>query len=229
MTVREASEKCEILKSASPASKAKIISYGMLRKYRKNETIFRERETVESIFFVVDGYVALSKMNRNHDHKVVFVYGAGVLLNEVILEKNIASITGYALGDVTVLAFPRKHFLEIMEEDFLFTRMILNSLAIKTRRLYHQLGNTSNAMVLEKQVASKLWKLGRDFGVREDAAIRIDFDMTITFLADMVGSKRETVSRVLKKLTELELISMKKNHFRIYDMDRLKEFVAEEK
>ena len=45
-----------------------------------------------------------------------------------------------------------------------------------------------------------------------------------TYLADMLGSKRETVSRQAKKLTELQLISMEKNHVSIPDMEKLREY-----
>ena len=52
----------------------------------------------------------------------------------------------------------------------------------------------------------------------------IDMNLSITYLADMLGSKRETVSRQAKKLTELQLISMEKNHVSIPDMEKLREY-----
>lgn len=229
MTVQNACEKCEVLRQLKPKTRELLVSNGILRQYKKGEFIFQEREEVTRIYFTVSGDVALYRINHDHDRKVIFVYGSGAMLNEVILEKPITSIGCQALKSVTVLSFPRKKLLEIMEQDFELTQRIMNSCTKKIRRLYRQLGNTTHMVPLEKQVASKLWKLGRDFGVKKDGITQIDFDMSITFLADMVGAKRESVSRAVKKLSERGLISCKNGTFAVYDVEALEKFVKMEK
>ena len=52
----------------------------------------------------------------------------------------------------------------------------------------------------------------------------IDMNLSITYLADMLGSKRETVSRQVKRLTELGLINMEKNRITIPDMKKISEY-----
>lgn len=121
----------------------------------------------------------------------------------------------------------KNQMLEMMREDFQLSKAIVDSMATKIRRMYRQLANASNALHLERQVASKLWKLAKDFGNystvnEQEKSIEIGFDMTISFLADMVGSKRETVSRTVKKLTELGVLKYRRNRFEILSMDKLK-------
>lgn len=229
MNVWDACGVCEILKSASPASRAKISSYGVLRRFKKDEIIFEDKGVVDRFVFVVSGYVAIYKVNRNLDRKVIFVYGQGVLLNEVMVSDPVASVSCVALREVQTLSFSRRQFLEIMEGDFAFTRLVMESMSLKIRRLYRQLGNTANMMKLERQVASKLWKLGRDFGVRKDDFIQVDFEITITFLADMVGSKRESVSRIIKKFSEQGIVRMERNTCKIYKLDELENIVLSER
>lgn len=229
MNVWDACGVCEILSSASPASRAKISSYGVLRRFKKDEIIFEDKGVVDRFVFVVSGYVAIYKVNRNLDRKVIFVYGQGVLLNEVMVSDPVASVSCVALREVQTLSFSRRQFLEIMEGDFAFTRLVMESMSLKIRRLYRQLGNTANMMKLERQVASKLWKLGRDFGVRKDDFIQVDFDITITFLADMVGSKRESVSRIIKKFSEQGIVRMERNTCKIYKLDELENIVLSER
>jgi CRP-like cAMP-binding protein len=114
-----------------------------------------------------------------------------------------------------------------MEQDLTFAKAVIKSMAMKIRRMYHQLSNTSNSMRLDKQIASKLWKLSRDFGKEKEGKIEIDFDLSITYLADMVGSKRETVSRIVKQLSERQLIEVNKNRFIIVNAQGLHEFCKE--
>ena len=60
-----------------------------------------------------------------------------------------------------------------------------------------------------------------------DGGVEIDFDLSISFLAEMVGAKRETVSRQVKALTNRGLIEVHKKRFFIKDRERLKNFIHE--
>lgn len=47
---------------------------------------------------------------------------------------------------------------------------------------------------MERKIATKLWKLGRDFGVDTEDGVMIDIDLTITLMADLVSTKGKCVS-----------------------------------
>lgn len=228
MNIQEACKCCKVLKDLDEKTMERLTSVGMLRTYQKDELIFRQQEEVTRIYFVISGYVALFRINHNQDKKIIFLYSGGNMINEVILEEPVASIGCQAIKEVCVLSFSRHQLLSIMEQDFELSRRILWSATRKIRRLYRQLANTANMVPLEQQVASKLWKLGRDFGVEKADGTQIDFDMTITFLADMVGAKRESVSRVVKKLGEQSIVSSQNRRVMIYDMEALKKVANRE-
>ena len=224
MDLYEAINHIAILEQASPATKAKILSCAHLKKVQEGEILFREREPVEMILFLVTGFAALYRHNHQGDRKIIFVYGSGEILNEVILENAIASISGQALSESYLLMISRNHFLELLD-DAAFSRIVMCSEAKKIRRLYRQLANTTNMSRLEQQVAAKLWKLGRDFGEECEEGIRVQFELSITFLADMIGAKRESVSRTIKVLKEENLLEIEKGYFIIKDMELLLEKV----
>ena len=203
------------------SSKKNLLKYSKIKKYKKGEHLFLDRDRVDNIYFVLDGIASLYKLNYSHDKKVIFIYGKGEILNEVILQKNMSSLNCEILSDCEILEIPAKKFLEVMSYDFQLSRNIIESMAYKIRRLYHQLKNTSNSIRLDKQIASKLWKLSRDFGKETDEGIEINFNLSISYLADMLGSKRETVSRQLKILSEKDLIIVKRNRFVVVNRDNL--------
>lgn len=228
MTIQQAIEKCPIFQQAAPDIKKQAISSGVLKQYKKNELIFREREDVQRIYFVVDGFVVLFRLNCHCDRRILFICGNGELLNEIVLQDPAASNSAQAfVDDVIVLSFSRNQFLAMMQSDFAFAKAVFDSGAMKIRRLYHQIANTSNMFLLERQLASKLWKVARDFGTRTPDGIWISFEMPVTFLADMVGSKRESVSRAIRTLKEKGVLAVKKNRYLIPDMDKLQEIVYE--
>lgn len=221
MNLKEACPTLKILNSARGDSLEKLISFGVLKKYEKGEHLFFDRENVDYLYFIVQGKAALYKLNNNHEKKVILVYGNGELLNEVMLQDVTASINCEFLSDTVVAMFCKKKFIAVMESDFGLTKAVIDSMALKIRRLYHQMKNTSNSVRLDKQIAAKLWKLSLDHGIKCKDGIMIDFDLTITYLADMVGSKRETVSRQLKILIEKKIIIISKSRFIVTDRELL--------
>ncbi len=225
--MREMIENMDLFSEASPGSRTKILSYAMLKKYKKGEYLFRVRETVSAVYILVSGYAVLERVNRSNDRRAIFLMNEGKLLNEIILERPVSSINCYAMTDLEVIKIPREQFLEIMEGDFCFTKVVLDSMADKIRRLYHQVENTTKMMKLDKQIASRLWKFSRDYGIAYPEYRELPFRMNITFLADLVGSNRETVSRIVKDFSEQGLLSIKNGVCRVYDMDGLSKKVWE--
>ena len=123
-----------------------------------------------------------------------------------------ASINAEVFESTVILEYFAKDFKEIMAKDFELTYRVIQSSGRKVRRLYRQLKNTV-PISLDKKVASKLWKLSKDYGImceieegycrsckKLDCWIGLEFKISITYLADMLGSNRETISRELKKL-----------------------------
>lgn len=211
----------KVFRNIDISSKKNLIKYGKIKRYKKGEHLFLDRDEVESIYFLIEGIASLYKLNTQHEKKVIFIFGKGDCLNEVILQRHMSSLNCEFLSDVEILEVSSQQLLKIMSKDFQLCRNIISSMAFKIRRLYHQLKNTSNSVRLDKQIASKLWKLSRDFGVETPEGIEINFNLTISYLADMLGSKRETVSRQLKILSEKKLIIIKRNRFIVTDRDNL--------
>ncbi|MBR1623233.1 MAG: winged helix-turn-helix domain-containing protein, partial [Pseudobutyrivibrio sp.] len=100
---------------------------------------------------------------------------------------------------------------------------IFNSLARKTRRLYHQIGNTNGTYPLEKRLAVKIWKLARDYGKNSEEGVDIPFETTVTFLANMLGAKRETISRIISQLKKDGIIIHRNGFLTVPDMAKLRE------
>lgn len=234
MDIRGAVEACPMLAAADTATKAKIISCGLLRGYRSGELLFREREAVDRLYFVVEGHVALYRTSHNQERRILFICDKGMLLNDVILSDPVASISCVALQDVLCLTFSRQRFLDILREDSDFALQIIGSEALKIRRLYRQMSHAINSVRIEQQVTSRLFRLGDEHGegYREESgeiSCRIDFPMTVTFLADLVGAKRETVSRVVSRLKREGLLRTGSGFFYLLDLEGLKQIAKGER
>lgn len=175
---------------------------------RRGEGLFLERDSVDTIYIVLIGKAAMYKMNEDGQKKVIYILDEGQILNEVVFDEKPASISCNAFETLQLICFNRNELLGIMERDFELTKRVINMMARKIRRLYRQLKNTV-PIKMDKKVAAKLWKLSRDYGIEVPEGTLINLKITITYLADMLGSPRETISRSIKALEEKGLVIYK--------------------
>ena len=187
-------------------------------KKKKGEHIFRDKDKVQDIFIVLKGKVTLYKMNEYGQKRIVYILGEESFLNEVIVDDLPASINGEAFENSIILSINK--LLNIMSQDFELTKIVLNEMSKKVRRLYRQMKNVT-PIKLEKRVAAKLWKLSKDYGKEVPEGTLIDLDISITYLADMFGSPRESVSRAIKTLRDENLIIKENKKIIVPDREKI--------
>lgn len=216
--------KLDIFNNISDRSFQRLLDFGEKRSFKKGEHIFRDKEKVENIYVVLSGKVTLYKLNESAQKKIMFILGSNKIINGVVFDNLPASISCEVFEVAEILSFERNKFIQVMKEDFELTTVVIQSLSNKVRRLYRQMKNTT-PIKIEKRVAAKIWKLAKDHGVeREDESIEINLNISVTYLADMFGTPRETISRALKKLCEEELIYLEKKRIIVINREKLAKF-----
>ncbi|MGL5379532.1 Crp/Fnr family transcriptional regulator [Clostridium sp.] len=216
-------EKMELFKDVSKKTLENLASIVDVNCYLKGNHIFRDKEKVNKIYIVYSGKVALYKLNESAQKKIIFILGKNKIINAVVLDDLPASVNCEVFENAEILSFNKEKFIELMKADFELTKIVIQSLSIKVRRLYRQLKN-STPIKVEKRVAAKLWKLSKDYGVEVKEGILIDLNISITYLADMFGLPRETISRAIKALKEEGLIIMKNKQIIIVNAKKLAYF-----
>ena len=211
----------EIFNNISRETIEKVISGSDVREYKSGEILFQDKEEVSIIYFMIRGIVSLYKINECGQKKVIFMLGKGKIINEVIIKELPASINCEIFEDAVILGITKEKLLEIMKEDFDLCKNIIISLSSKTRRLYRQLKNTPSSIKIEKRLAAKLYKLAKDYGIKCNEGILIDMEISITYMADLLGSQRETVSRAMKVLQKNGLVSYKSKKILVSNFDKL--------
>lgn len=215
--------KMELFDKVSEETKEALSEFGETKCYLKGSHIFMDKEKINKIYIVYSGKVALYKLNESAQKKIVFILGNNSIINAVVLDDIASSINCEVFEKAEILSFEKSRFEEVMKSDFELTKIVISSLTRKVRRLYRQLKN-STPIKVEKRVAAKLWKLSKDYGLKVENGTLIDLNVSITYLADMFGAPRETISRALKILQEKDLIILEKKKIVVKNRDKLSKF-----
>ncbi|NFI54389.1 Crp/Fnr family transcriptional regulator [Clostridium botulinum] len=214
----------EIFKNICDDSLNKIIEMGVLIKYPSGRHIFRDKDDVKILYVVLSGTVSLDKSNECGHKRAIFILGKGKMINDVIIQELPSSINCEVFEEAEILSFNKEEFLKLMEVDFILTKNVMCSLSMKVRRLYRQIKNSTGVIKMEKRLCAKLWKLSKDYGYEKNGQVVVDKKITITYLADLLGSKRETISRALKILCNENLIEYKNKQIIVNNQEKLSEF-----
>lgn len=183
-----------------------ILKKGSKQFLNKNSTLFIEQDNVTNVYVVICGKVSMYRFTEEGHRKIFYILDGGSFLNEPILDGLNVSVSCEAFEDSIIFSIERKDLLKIMETDFHLTKALINSMSKKIRRLYRQLRN-STALKIDKRVAAKLWKMASDHGIQVENRTLIDLNITITYLSDMMGNSRESISRAMKLLASKGLIT----------------------
>jgi CRP-like cAMP-binding protein len=213
MTIRDALMIITVTAQASSNSRALIEQNAVIKNFKKGEYVFRDKDDNPMLFGVIEGTVAVYKLSTAGEKRGIFIFGPGNLLNEDSMYASRVSVNAEALRNSGILCVKAVAFENACAKDPELSKAVIKSISMKVRRLYHLMKNTSNNLRGDRRIAAKLWKLSRDHGVQTVQGVEIDFDLTITTLAEFLGSQRETVSRQVKILAGAGLIIVKNSRF----------------
>lgn len=196
-------------------------------KYPKKTTVFRDKQPLDDVYISLGGKFSLYKLNDKSTKRIIFLFDQGILLNDHLKLDFPSAIDCETFEDSAVLVCSKKDFLKIMAEDYQLAEAVIDQYASKLRRTYRQLKNAPTNISIEKKLAGKLYALCRHYGVWKKDGILIDFPLTVTHLAEMLGAPRETVSRAFGKLVKEGLIEYEKKRILVYNVNAIVCFYRE--
>lgn len=213
-----------LFKNVSPDTLDMLVRYGKIKEYPKGSILIRAKESQKYIYIQVRGKSIVYNLTHTGKRKVLFIFGPGMLLNDHVLNEHPSAIYCETIEKSKIFMMPFAEFVGCMERDFTLTRSVVVMQERKMWRLAHQLKNTTGSIAMERKLAAKLWKLSRDFGIAVPEGIEIDMNLSVTFLADMLGTPRETASRLCRTLIDYGLIKMNNKRIIIINPQKMSLF-----
>ena len=199
----------KVFKGISDDSLNRILVCGDIVDLKKNACLYHDRQDLYYVYFLLKGKVTLVKPNENGESKVVFILNPGDTINQPVMRNNTSAVECWGFENSRILRIGFDDFDTIMAKDYILAKNCMAFMENRIRRLYRQLKN-SVTINIEKRLAAKLVRLGLDYGSREEDYVmtRIDLNLTVTYIAKMLGCQRESVSRAMKSLTKRGIVEL---------------------
>ncbi len=189
-----------------------IISDKMVsRTYEKGQMILLEESQGETFFIIISGAVKVTRLSDDGREVILAMLGESDFFGEMsLLDGEGRSANIVANEDAEVLTLSRSDFLDCLETYPKIAIALLEELAIRLRKSDQHIESLSLSDS-EHRIAITLIRFAQELGTIKQGDVRIKNLPFQQDIANMSGTSRETVSRVLK-LFEDRLMITKVGH-----------------
>ena len=181
--------------------------------------MFLETDTLEYVYKIVEGLIKITKLHQSGDEKVFDILGPNdyVALLAVLQGDEEYIATATALTDVTVRRFSKKDVEQAYSSNAMFQTNCMKCVVTRSKTFHNYLFNVSNVDPEEK-ILSVLQLLANKFGRVENDIVYVTLPFSKTVLANIIGVRRETLSRKLSSMKKDNILE--ENH-NVYKFNRL--------
>ncbi|MDR6999429.1 Crp/Fnr family transcriptional regulator [Neobacillus niacini] len=213
--------KIVIFQDLSPSSLKLVEKRVQTFSFKKGERVMSEDDVARGVYFIYSGAVKLTKQDENGNEVIVCIKQKGDVFAEACLftqKTQCYPATATMLEDGKIL-FLNKNELERDLYDYpeLAIQMI-RYMSDSLREMTAQFRDVALLDVYAKTVKT-LERLGKKFNTGQNRW-NIEIPLTVQEFATVVGTSRESVSRVFSKLKKQEMIDMKSRKIIILDWCR---------
>lgn len=189
--------------------------------FRKNTLIASPGDALEGFYLIKEGRVIAYEYLPKGNEKILCILEK----NSVFLESNVLfelPVFCYfkTTMDTSAVFLRRKDLLELLACDLNFTLFLMQAISIK----FYSHVNHAGEMIshdTEWRVCSLLLTFAKNFGVKEGARIKINFNISQQFISDILGINRITTVRIIKNLKKKKLIEQTDGYYYLTDIQKL--------
>jgi CRP/FNR family transcriptional regulator len=211
------SSRMDLFRGLEPAQIEAVASICVPADYPRGRTIFLEGSEARGLYVAMTGQVKIFKLSLEGREQIIHIYGPGEPFGEVpVFEGGRFPANAETTMDSRVLFIPRDGLRRLLERDSTLAMNMLAALSRKLRRFTVKLENLTLKETPQRVAAYLL-----DLSDRTGGATEVTLDISKGHLAGLLGTAQETLSRVLKRLSEAGLIRVRGKHIDLLDLDGL--------
>lgn len=186
------------------------------------DILCHQGDQANRFFFVISGQIRLYRMAPSGHEKVVDVVRAGNCFAEALMFSAQKSypVTSEAIVDAQVIGFDNRSFLALLKEDNDLCIALMNQMSHRLHSQIIEIENLSLQNATHRLVNFLLRKL-------QAPESSLELDVPKRLLASQLSIQPETLSRILRKLSDAKIISVDNKKLHLLDKQKLLDLAAD--
>ena len=199
-----------------------INTLSLTKKCSKDTIILLENEEGDTLFVILKGRVKVTTFSESGKEVIFSILNEGDFFGDMsLLDGKPRSATIISLEESELKLIRREDFTRLIEKHPGIALKLMEELTLRLRKADERIESLAFLDVTGR-IAGILLQLADERGEKSMGCVLIKSRPTHQELANMVGTTRETVSRVLKQLENKDYISMSGKDITILEPDIFK-------
>lgn len=194
--------------------------------FKKGQTVFSDGEDANGFYVLCSGRIKIIKLSYEGKEQILHIIGPGEPFGEVpVFAGERFPAYAVALEESEAIFFPRATFTELIKKEPLIA---MSMLAILSQRLkqFTQLVESLSLKEVPQRLATYLLYVSEDKGSSDD---KLELDTSKGQLASILGTIPETLSRILSKMVNQDLIRVQGRTIKLIDKKGLGDLASGER
>jgi len=194
-----------------------ILDMAVLKKHLKNTMIVLEEDQADTLFIIERGSVKITRLNEDGREVILALLGPSEFFGEMaLLDGRGRSANVMALEDTVLFTINRRDFMDVLSRFPSISIQLLKAMTGRLRKSDQQIKSLSLSDA-EHRIGITLHRISEDMGVFKLGRVLVHNLPFQQDIANMAGTSRETVSRMLKNLESKGLIKRDGRSLIIHD------------
>ncbi|WP_204166819.1 Crp/Fnr family transcriptional regulator [Bacillus sp. CGMCC 1.16541] len=200
-----------------------LLTFPQTTFYKKGSYVFQEGEDATILYFIKSGHIQLSKITPDGRELTFQISSTNDLIGEVTLFCGTAKhmLQARTIEDSEVVMI-EKHVLEQkLVENPALSIEYMQWMGQRMQRLHTKFRD----LILHGKkgaLYSTLIRMSNSFGIMRENGIELNILLTNQELANLCGTSREVINRMLSDLRKRNVLSIEKGRVTIHDLNFLK-------
>jgi CRP/FNR family transcriptional regulator len=197
-----------------------------MMNHARGAKLFTEGDSARNVFIMCYGQIKISSTSRDGKTMILKIAGPGDVLGLSAVLANVPhEVTAEALEPCQVKAIRKQEFVDFLSKHGIASMHAAQSLSGEYMTVFHD----AKRLALSGSAAGRLARLLLDWGKSVSCGkqeIRFTMALTHEEIANMAGTSRETVTRLLNQFRRDQLINIKGTSLTILKPEDLERMTA---
>lgn len=199
---------------------------GVMMSHARGAKLFSEGDSARNVLVVCYGQVKISSTSRDGKTMILKIAGPGDVMGLSAVLANVPyEVSAEAIEPVQVKTIRKQEFVDFLGKHGIASMHAAQSLSSEYMTVFHD----AKRLALSGSAAGRLARLLLDWGKNASVGkqeMRFTMALTHEELANMAGTSRETVTRLLNQFRRDEWITIKGASMTIVKPDQLERITA---
>lgn len=200
-----------------------------VNSYRKGARLFNEGQPSEGIFVLCRGRVKLTTYSRNGKALILRIAGPGNVLGlSAALSGSVQETTAEVIEPCQANFVRKSDFNRFLENHPDAGMNTIRHLCFEYKTAYSQIRSLGLSSCVADKLAALLLEWSKN-GISNNGSVRVKNSFSHEAIAEMIGTTRETVTRLFKDFRERELVYVEGSDLYIRDKSKLESTIGNDR